>query len=235
MISIAIVEDQKKDADMLSGLICSYADRHGITCEVKLFADGVSFMTGYKPLYDIVFMDIQMPLSDGMSIAHKLREVDDSVSIVFVTNMRQYAVNGYEVNAVDFIIKPISRETFEIKFGRILRVAEQSRSSEIMITTKSEAHRVKIGDIDYVDVTNHKCVYHLRDRDIESWDSLSRIYETLKNHGFCYCNSCYLVNLDHVDGIEGDNVIIRGNKLKISRAKRRSFLFDLAQSLSVRS
>lgn len=230
-MNIAIVEDMQPDRDTLQNCISSYADRNKLSFNVNCFSDGISFLDKYKPVFDIVFMDIQMPYKDGMTVARKLREVDSSVCIVFVTNMRSYAIQGYEVEAVDFILKPISQEVFDFKFKRILKSADKAKSSDITITSKSVIQKVRAADIDYIDVVNHKCIYHIGESEIESWDSLSKIYETLKSFNFAYCNSCYLVNLAKIVAVEEDMaVLLSGVKLKISRAKRKEFISALSSS-----
>lgn len=231
-MNIAIVEDQKKDADILTEYLNKFFSENGEDCIINYFTDGIKFMTNYKHIYDIVFMDIQMPDMDGMSIAAKLREIDDSVCLVFVTNMRQYAVKGYEVDAIDFIVKPVTYDVFRFKLSRIVRIAEKTKNAEILISTKNEKRRIKIHSIDYVEVLNHKCIYHLSDEDVESWDSLANIYEVLSKYNFCYCNSCYLVNLSRVTGVEDNIAIVRNVKLTISRPKRKEFLNKLSLSIS---
>lgn len=230
-MNIAIVEDMQSDRDALKNCISVYAERNQLNCNVRCFSDGVSFITDYKPIYDLIFMDIQMPFKDGIDIARKLREIDETVCLVFITNMRSCAIQGYEVSATDFILKPISQEIFDTKFKKISANIEKSRNSEIEITSKSVIQRVRAADIDYVEVVNHKCIYHVDKREIESWDSLAKIYESLKTFNFAYCNSCYIVNLNKVVSVEDDMaVLMNGTRLKISRAKRKEFLMALSAS-----
>ena len=229
-MNIAIVEDQKQDAELLTSFIKKYAAENGVTLKTERFPDGLDFLTNYKFRFDIVFMDIQMPFADGINISAKLREVDENIVLVFVTNMAQYAIKGYEVEASDFLVKPLTYTVFSHKFRRIYREAEKRRGAEIYVVTKSEMRRLNARDIDYVEVIDHKCVYHIGSETIESWDTLAKIYESLSPFDFCYCNACYLVNLHHVEGVEKDMAVVGGARLKISRPKKKEFLRRLSLS-----
>lgn len=112
MLKIAIVEDEREYYDQLSGHIVRYAADHNISHDITLFSDGVAFLTGYQPVYDIVFMDIQMPHISGFEASQRLRELDPKVRLVFVTSYTQFAPRGYEVEASGFLVKPVSYLSF---------------------------------------------------------------------------------------------------------------------------
>lgn len=230
-VNIAIVEDEKKEAERLVQLIEKYSAEHDIALACKVFNDGLDFLSGYKQQFEIVFLDIQMPFVDGLSVAAKLRQLDMNVIIVFVTNMVQYAIKGYEVEASDFIVKPLEYNVFEYKFKRILSLAKKHMDTDMVIINGSEQIRVRVSDIDYVEVSGHKVIYHINDRVIESWDVLANVYEALKPFDFCYCNSCYIVNLNHVRGVGKDMVDVNGVQLKISRGKKKEFVHRLSLNL----
>ncbi len=231
-MNIAIVEDEKTEADRLAQCVAEYSAKHNIPLASSVFNDGLDFLSAYKHQYEIVFLDIQMPFVDGLSVAAKLRQIDEGVVIVFVTNMVQYAIKGYEVAASDFIVKPLDYGTFEYKFQRILALAQKRMSADIVIVSGSEQFRVSANDIDYVEVSGHKCIYHMNGKAIESWDVLANVYETLKPFDFCYCNSCYIVNLNHVRGVYKDMVDVNGTQLKISRYKKKDFVHKLSLNMS---
>ena len=102
-VNLAVVEDDDKTRERFCATIDEYGKRHGINFCKRCFGLATDFLENYSPDYDIIFMDIQLPDLDGMSAAKKLREVDKSVTLVFVTNFAQYAINGYEVGATDFM------------------------------------------------------------------------------------------------------------------------------------
>ena len=107
MINIAIIEDNAADANLLRSYIDRYFAETDKSYKVEVFSDGFNFLSNYSGKCNIAFFDIEMPHIDGMQVARRLRAVDSEVSIIFVTNMAKYAINGYEVSALDFIIKPV--------------------------------------------------------------------------------------------------------------------------------
>ena len=122
MRNIAIVEDEDGAAEILQSHIEQFAKTNGQEFTVRRFRDAVELLTDYKPLYSVVFMDIQMPHMDGMTAAMQLRALDKTVSIIFITNLVQYAQKGYEVDAIAYLLKPVSYFDFALKFKKALDV-----------------------------------------------------------------------------------------------------------------
>lgn len=104
MFTVAVVEDDETAVAKLRACLDQYAATHaGVQFDVTVFNEPTSFLDPYKTVWDIVFMDIEMPNMDGMEAAHRLRAVDSEVILIFVTNMAQFAAKGYEVDALDYI------------------------------------------------------------------------------------------------------------------------------------
>ena len=230
-MNIAIVEDCAEDAKVLKDCIEKYAEKYNEVCVVNVYTDGVQFLTEYKSDADVVFMDIEMPYRDGLNVSVELRKTDPLVCIVFITNMRQYAIRGYEVEAFDFIVKPVTYDVFEFHFRRVVEKVRRNPKAEIFISTQGNKQRVSVRDIDYVEVVNHKVLFHLGDRVAEAWTTLYKVTEELEKYGFALCNACYLVNLSHVKGVKDDAVFIADTQLKISRPKRKEFMEKLILSM----
>ena len=104
MVNIAVVEDNEREREILT----EYLKRFSPQFAIEVFSSAVIFLTDYTPKYDIVFMDIDMPCLDGMSAAAKMRKLDDRTCLIFVTNLAKYAIKGYEVQAFDFMVKPLT-------------------------------------------------------------------------------------------------------------------------------
>ena len=119
MLQIAIVEDDDQEAKVLGNCLNKYSQEHKSAFAIQRFSDGAAFLSEDKKVYDLVFMDVEMPFMDGLKTAKKLREKDSQVVLVFVTKLFQYAVNGYEYNAADYIIKPIRFASFSLKMEKI--------------------------------------------------------------------------------------------------------------------
>ena len=140
MINVAIVEDEQEAVEYLSDCLHRYGEKTGETFSFTHFPEPITFLEKYKPVYDLVFMDIRMPMMDGMQAAKKLREADTSVLLVFVTRMGDYAIQGYDVGATAFIKKPISYFDFEMKMKRIIFNIRQ-RDSQVITIVSGTADR----------------------------------------------------------------------------------------------
>ena len=168
---------------------------------------------------------------DGMEAVRRIRQKDENVIVIFVTNMAQYAVKGYEVNALDFILKPVRYESFVMKMDRAISKCKTTQSNEIWITERNNKRRLRVPDIKYVEVAHHCCIYHTIDGDYTTYDQLYNVCEMLKAEPFALCNRCFLVNLKYVTAIEEMSVTVAGERLQISRNKKKGFLQSLNEYL----
>ena len=109
MIRIALVEDEAEVRAQLQGYVQRHTRQYGTEFAVTEFADGMELLDDYRPVYDILFLDVEMKHLDGMETARRVRELDRDVIIVFITNMAQYAIGGYAVGALDYVLKPVLR------------------------------------------------------------------------------------------------------------------------------
>lgn len=224
MRSIAIIDDEKSSRDLLAEYLRRYEKEKAETFNVEAFDSSVVFLTGYKPKYDIVFLDIDMPDLNGMDMAHRLRDLDKTVEIIFVTNMAKFAVNGYEVGAFDFVVKPVSYYIFSLKLDRVLKHFKSTKiSGQVIITSGTEKRCVESSKITYVEVIKHKLIYNTFDGEIISYGTLIKAEELLNDPLFVRCNNCYLVNLRYVQRIKGSFVHVGDKELLISAARRPVF------------
>lgn len=127
MAKIAVVEDNDAMRAQLCGFIAQYAQESGHQLDVTAFSDGAQLVEPYRPGFDIIFLDIEMPTLGGMPTAERIRRQDPDVVLVFVTNMAQYAIRGYEVDALDFVLKPVSYYQFSTKLERALQRIQRRR------------------------------------------------------------------------------------------------------------
>ena len=227
MIHTAIVEDDKSEREVLKG----YLERYSDLFDVALFSSAVDFLTNYVPKYDLVFMDIDMPYLDGMSAAKKLREADERVCLIFVTNLAKFAIKGYEVSAFDFIVKPVAYSNFALKMDRVMNHFAAKTEREVLVRTEGNLVRVSLSNICYAEVMNHKIIYHTVEKDIVSYGTLKSVEELLDDSLFVRCNKCYLVNLRFVSAIEGSFAIVGKDRLLISYPRKASFEQALADYL----
>lgn len=230
-IKIAIVEDDPREVELMQSYFDRFTAVENTPFRINRFPSAEAFLSGYKPVYDIVFMDIQLMALNGMEAAIRLREIDQNVMLVFVTNMAQFAVKGYEVRAFDFIVKPLTYPVFAMKLKRMLTELNVKREQELMIPVANELIRVSTSSIKFIEVSGHKLIFHTTDRNITTYASLKSVETNLDSRVFARCNSGYLVNLKYVRAVKDYTVIVDEDALPISRPKRKAFVQALGDYL----
>ncbi len=228
MRNIAIVEDEDEAASVLNGYIEKFSAETGQEFHIKRYRDAVQFLADNKVKYAVVFMDIQMPHRDGMSAAVELRQFDKTVSIIFITNLIQYAQKGYEVDAVAYILKPVQYYDFALKFRKALDIYVMNEKQDLTLSTSEGACRISTDRLMYVEIVRHRLYYHMVDSVIERTGVLSQVEAELKQFGFLRCNQCYLVNPRFIVSVKGLTVQLGSESLTISRPRRKEFMANLA-------
>ena len=228
MTRIAIVEDEAAVREQLAGYVQRYTRQYGTPFEVTEFADGMEILEDYRPQFDIIFLDIEMPELGGMDAAERIRTVDPDVVLVFVTNMAQYAIRGYEVDALDFVLKPVNYYQFSTKLERALQRIQRRRGGQVALQVSGGVQLLDTDDILYLETRDRLLHYHTA---TDTWSvrgSLLKAEKDLAAYHFARCNQCYLVNLRHVRGVQDDLVQVGEERLEISRRQRTAFLAALA-------
>lgn len=228
MAKIAVVEDNTAMREQLCEFIQQYAVESGHQLEVTAFADGSQIVEPYRPGFDIIFLDIEMPTLGGMPTAERIRQLDPEVVLIFVTNMAQYAIRGYEVDALDFVLKPVSYYQFSTKLERALQRIRRRRGGQVALQTGGGVQLLNTDDILYLETRDRLLHYHTIDDTWSVRGSLQKAEKDLAAYHFARCNQCYLVNLRHVKGVQDDLVQVGEQRLEISRRQRASFLAAVA-------
>lgn len=227
MIRIAIVEDEKMYEKQLKDFLYQYEKERKETFEITCFADGDEIVENYRAQFDIILMDIQMPFMDGMTTAEAIREVDTEVIIIFITNLRQYAIRGYAVDALDYVVKPISYFAFSERLNRAVRRLKNRTEHSSIVKIRGGIARIDVADLYYVESRDHTMIYHTAEKNIEASGTMKDAENMLIEFHFCRGNKGYLINLAHVDAIQNDYAVVRGEKLLLSRARKTAFMEEL--------
>jgi len=160
MAKIAVVEDNTAVREELCGFIAKYAQESGRKLDVTPFADGSQIVEPYRPGFDIIFLDIEMPRLGGMPTAERIRQLDPEVVLIFVTNMAQYAIRGYEVDALDFVLKPVSYYQFSTKLERALQRIQRRRGGQVALQVGGGVQLLDTDDILYLETRDRLLHYH---------------------------------------------------------------------------
>ena len=225
---IAIVEDEMEYRKTLRQFAERFSRENDTPLEIREYENGIGLTENYKGAYDVIFLDIQLPLMDGLEVARHIRQFDQDVILIFVTNMAEFALRGYEVNAYDFVVKPIVYPAFEQKMKKVARIIGRRPSKYVMLPLGGSLLKIPTSDVYYIETVNHRLYCHTVDGvKPMSAGTLTALEEQLTSEHFSRCNSCYLVNLRHVSAIEKDSVTVGGSELKISRPRKKAFLKEL--------
>lgn len=227
MLKIAVVDDEIRYCNQIAGYIEEFKAKKGIEAETDLFYNGKELLEGCGKNYDIIFLDIEMPELDGMETARRIRLKDENVILVFITNMPQYAINGYEVGALDYALKPLTYYNFSIRLERAISRVAKKHTEEILLPTPDGMRLIMSGDIYYIEIQNHTLHYHTKYGAFSQRGTMQAAEKQMEGNSFAKCNHWYLVNLKHVSEIKKNIVVVAGEELEISRRNRTAFMSAL--------
>lgn len=231
MIETAIIDDNPKDAALLRDYFARCSQEKGEESIITLYDSAESFFREKKH-FDLLIMDIDMPGQNGIEAAHRLRAEGDETVLMFVTNMPNYALHGYEVEAVDYVLKPVSYPEFVLKYKKALRYIRRSREVIIPLQTTEGLVRASSSEIMYVESSLHYLLFHINDGNTyRVRASMSQAEEMLPSGQFARCHASFLVNLRYVKAIRGEELELESLNLKISRGRRATFLEQFTRYL----
>ena len=236
MVRIAIVEDDPVFIEQLRKYLQQYGQENGICFQITTYTDGDEIVEKYKAEFDIILMDIQMEFMDGMSAAEEIRKVDEEVTIIFITNMPQFAIRGYRVSAMDYIVKPIGYYAFSQSIARALRHLHARPDKYLVIGVRSGRVKLAVSDIRYIEVFDHDLVFHTTRGNLETKGSMNAVEQELEGQPFFKCNKGCLVNLRFVDAVMGNDIQLGEDRLQVSRSRKKGLmdaLNDYMESLGV--
>lgn len=225
IVRIALVEDdpiyQKQILDFLS----RFEAERGESFQVTTFTDGHEIAFHYDGSYDILLMDIELGVMNGMEAAEAIRKLDSEVVIIFITNLPQYAIRGYAVEALDYILKPLSYYPFSQRLGRAIERMGNRKERFLGVNMgRGQVKKLAVSSIHYVEVREHILIYHTSKEDVTVSGTMREVESQLCDKGFFRCNKGFLINLEHVQSIRDDCAIVGGESIQISRAKKKPFI-----------
>ena len=231
MLKIAVVEDQQEVRDELCRFIRKYAAENSLQVEAVPIEDGEVIAAHYEPGWDIIFMDVEMPGLDGFGAAEKIRAVDGDAVLVFVTNMAQYAIKGYEVDALDYVLKPVPYFAFSQQLRKVEEQLRRRVRHYLALPVEGGLRRLDSSLIYYLESEGHRVHFYTEEGDFAAAGTLKAFEEKLAERPFARCNSGYLVNLAQVKSVQQGMVQVGPYELQLSRPRRKAFLAALADHI----
>lgn len=226
--NVAIVEDNFEYAKLLEQYLSQYQKTQDVEFEVAMFRDGDEIVSDYTAAYDIIFMDIEMKRLDGYSAAQKIRDFDKSVIIIFVTNMAGYAIKGYSVDALSFLVKPVTYFAFKEELNKSISRLHSRNDHFIAIPITNGVVKQNQGEILFVESYGHYIDIVTKNQTYTIRSQMKQMEDLLKDAHFVRCDNSYLVNLTYVDSVQDNTIMIDKYKIKISRPRKKLFMEALA-------
>lgn len=228
-MKIVLVEDEKEEASAFKKQLYRYQTETGNEIDIKHYTSGESFLENYKGGFDVVFMDIKMPGMSGLECAERLRKADDSISLIFMTNLPKFALECYKYDATDYFIKPVSYYLLKTRLNQIKSRIEKSHPERVLIHLKAGIKIVIPSDVYYIESRAHVMDFHAKTGDFWIRDVTMKDLEKLfEKHDFKRCNVCFLVNLRYCTDLSDCSVTVAGTTLAVSRNRYKDFVNAIA-------
>lgn len=225
-IKVAIIDDKVLDSDRLLNLLNNYFDNsQDYSIQAKVFATAFQFLDEFSNNYDLLFLDINMPQMNGLELANKIREINNNIALIFVTNYASLAIDGYGVDALGFIVKPVKQIELNKVVDKFLkRFEENIADRKLVIKIKSGYQTLYLSQIKYIEVNVHDIFIYTTQGTFKTRGTLKLIEKELSSPKIEKCSNCFLINLDYVESIMKDDIIIDGKRIKIARNRKKDFL-----------
>ncbi len=233
MINVCIVEDDLEQANLLKNYIERYGNARSEQFTIAYLPDGIDLVDDYNGQFDIILLDIQMKHLDGMAAAEKIRKIDSDVIIIFITSTVQYAVQGYAVDALGYVLKPVPYTQFEQLFEKAnSRVKSKQQHLYIKVSVDDKQIKLDCSNLHFIESQRNNVILHCEDGDYVTAGPLKRFDEMLSEHGFSKCHNAYIINLSYVEAVQKEEVILTsGEVLPISRARKKEFMAALTEDI----
>ena len=231
MLNLAIVENEKKASDVTLSFLERYFREKVLPYRATVFTSGFDFLEDHPESFDAVFLDIDMPGKNGVEVAQELRARSCDLTIVFVTNLAQFALEGYKVEAMDFLLKPVSYVDFAHVMDKIVALKSPKDFGDFLLPLHSGMRRFRNEEVLFIVLSGHDVVLHSRKGEEVSFrGSIRSISEKVNPDLLVRCNSGTFVNLLYLDRMEDDRIVLRdGSVFPVSRSRKK----DVLKAISV--
>ena len=179
--------------------------------------------------FDLIVIDIQRHKRNGLKAAERIRQMDEEVSIISLTTLTQYSLEGYKYQATNYIIKPIKYARLKAEMDRWRKRRPQGNSPYLAVSPPSGTYRIFLQTLHYVETFNRSLLLHTEQENIICSKSMKEMEQALSGKGFARCHTSYIVNLFFVKGVKKLEIeLITGEIIPISQPKRKEFMEQLA-------
>ncbi len=228
-IKIALCDDQEQYIDMLMKHVERYGNEVDTEFNITVYNSGRKLIDDIKTdskMYDIVFLDVEMPEINGLKIAEAIRQMSEDIVLCFVTGHEQYAREAYQVEALGYIVKPVAYNELKKLLRRAVIMVKyehdnrKSGKNYIEVPVSGDKRIVDVRTIKYIEKNRNQCILHFSDSELKCYESLKKMYNRLDNELFVYVHQGYIVNFDEIKEVK-ENVICFGRNVEVPVSRRR--------------
>ena len=230
MITVAICDDSKRIRESMRKSLEEYIVEKQEDIRIRVFCNGEELVEQYNEHYDLMFLDIKMPGMNGIETAQRIRMIDKKVKIIFLTSLIEYALEGYSVNATNYILKPMEKKRLFMEMDRCLEEMKEQEEPFLVIHNDKGDYKLLLKEITYMETCNRNILIHTKEKAHICYWKLSEMERRIGKYGFVRNHVSYLVNLCHVEHVEKLEIkVTGGNKIPISKGKKKDFMEQLAE------
>lgn len=232
MLTIVIAEDDPRQAVALVGLLRRFEQERGVPLDIRHHADGDALLAAHDSSVDLVLLDVEMPGTDGIDVAAQIRAADRQVAVAFVTHAAHRAAQGFGVDALDFLVKPVRYEALSRTVDRARARVATLAASAVVLDLDTGHLRIDAAEIVLLEAAGRYVDVHTLEGRYRAKGPLKSIEARLSGRGFYRCHHGYVVNLVHVVGARQESCsLVNGRTAPISRPRRAGFLAALADHI----
>lgn len=220
MITIGLCEDEREQLDFFEKLLRDFLTGEGIKARILCFesADSLWYSFDGEHPFDLLILDIQMKGLTGIELAKKIRSENTHAEIIFLTGVMDYVLEGYEVGAFRYLLKPVEKSGFYAVMKQVCEKLCRRDRDIFLLEANGESYRIAYSDILYLEADGHYVVLHKREGELRWKENFSRCLERLSSHGFVLGRRGILVNLQAIDRIGKNGCILdTGETLPVSK------------------
>lgn len=227
MLTIAICEDEEHLLEELQRKVEKYTEQNHRSANISSYLCGEALLKEEAP-FDVILLDLKLPGINGMEVA---RQLSSRSRIIFITSYQEYAVEAFDVEAVHYLLKPVTDERLYLALDRAIKRTEQMDDKALTLMKSGETHVIRIRDIMYCEVFNHQVCIYTGQGAFTGSGTLEEL-ETRLDDRFFRCHRSIIVNMNFVTGQEkGTAILTNGVKILISRRKQAEFMQKLLKFL----